>query len=125
MLTDYRMHATLPTPDLERARRFWGGTLGFSVDREVEGAIMYRAGKDSRFTVFLTANESRGGHTQAGFVVADVSAEVAALQAKGVVFEEYDHPTLKTEGGIAKTAAGYSTWFKDPDGNLIGLVQFA
>ena len=56
MLTDYRMHATLPTPDLERARRFWGGTLGFSVDREVESAIMYRAGKDSRFTVFLTPN---------------------------------------------------------------------
>ena len=41
------------------------------------------------------------------------------------MFEEYDYPTLKTEGGIAKTAAGYSAWFKDPDGNLIGLVQFA
>ena len=124
MLTEYRMHATLPTPDLERARRFWGETLGFSVDREVEGAIMYRSGKDSVFTVFLTPNPNRGGHTQAGFTVPDLKAAVAELKGKGVVFEEYDYPGLKTEGGIAKTAAGYAAWFKDPDGNLIGLVQF-
>ena len=125
MLTDHRMHATLPTTDLERARHFWGETLGFPIDREVDGgAIMFRAGADSRFTLFLSPNENRAGHTQSGFAVTDVRSEVAELQAKGVVFEEYDYPGIKTEGGIAKTPAWWSAWFKDPDGNLIGLVQF-
>ena len=47
-----------------------------------------------------------------------------ALAARGVVFEEYDFPTLKTVGGIATTPGiGTSAWFKDPDGNTLALFQ--
>jgi catechol 2,3-dioxygenase-like lactoylglutathione lyase family enzyme len=126
MLSEHRMHATLPTSDLERARRFWGDTLGFTVVHEVpDGALMFEsANGSSRFTLFVSMADTRAGHTQAGFAVPNIEAEVAALKAKGVAFEEYDYPSLKTENGIAATPAGRSAWFKDPDGNLIGLVQF-
>ena len=60
-----------------------------------------------------------------GFTVTDIETEVADLKRRGVVFEEYDFPTLKTEGGIAKTGAGKAAWFFDPEGNMIGLIQFA
>jgi hypothetical protein len=49
---------------------------------------------------------------------------VADLKRRGVVFEEYDFPSLKTESGIATTGAGKAAWFFDPEGNMIGLIQF-
>ncbi len=47
---------------------------------------------------------------------------MAELRARGVVFEEYEMP--KTEGGVARMPAGRAAWFKDPHGNVIGLIQF-
>jgi catechol 2,3-dioxygenase-like lactoylglutathione lyase family enzyme len=54
--------------------------------------------------------------------VPDIEAEVASLRSRGVIFEEYDAP--KTEHGIAHLPVGRTAWFKDPDGNLIGILQF-
>ena len=56
------------------------------------------------------------------FTVPDIVSEVADLRARGVVFEEYETP--RTEQGIGRVGAGRAAWFKDPDGNLIGLLQF-
>ena len=56
------------------------------------------------------------------FTVDDVEAEVAELEARGVVFESYDSP--RTEGGIATIGPGRAAWFKDPDGNLLAILQF-
>jgi hypothetical protein len=53
----------------------------------------------------------------------DVEADVADLLSRGMVFEEYDYPTLKTVGHIATTAAGRSAWFKDPEGNILAVFQ--
>ncbi len=64
-----------------------------------------------------------GAHTQVGFRVDDIEAEVGQLRDKGVVFEEYDFPGLKTENGIAQIGPGRSAWFKDSEGNLIAIVQ--
>ena len=59
-----------------------------------------------------------------GFTVDDIQDEVADLRRRGVTFEEYDVPGLKTEGGIAQTGPNRAAWFKDPEGNLIGLIEF-
>jgi catechol 2,3-dioxygenase-like lactoylglutathione lyase family enzyme len=125
MLTDRRVHATLPASDLPRARAFYEGTLGFKPLAELPGGVIYRAGDGSVFTVFPTANRASGTHTQAGFTVTDIEAEVAELKAKGVVFEEYDLPDYKTVGSIISFPQTRSAWFRDSEGNLLGLVQFA
>jgi predicted enzyme related to lactoylglutathione lyase len=65
---------------------------------------------------------SSGAHTQMAFTVPDVDAEVRELQARGVVFEEYEMP--KTVDSVARMPAGRGAWFKDPDGNLLGLFQY-
>ena len=65
---------------------------------------------------------SSGTHTQMAFTVANVETEVAELEARGVVFESYDSP--RTEGGIATIGPGRAAWFKDPDGNLLAILEF-
>lgn len=125
MLSERRCHATLPVADLDKGRAFYEGVLGFKPFEVNTGAVLYDAGEGSKFAVTKSSGKAAGTHTQIGFTVTDIEAEVADLKRRGVVFEEYDYPTLKTEGSIAKTVAGKAAWFLDPEGNMIGLVQFA
>ena len=59
-----------------------------------------------------------------GFTVDDIESAVAELKSRGVVFEEYDFPALKTVGSVATTGPIRAAWFKDSEGNLLGLAQF-
>jgi catechol 2,3-dioxygenase-like lactoylglutathione lyase family enzyme len=122
MLPDRRVHTTLPTPDVERLRTFYEETLGFAPLAERPGAVLYRAGAGTLFAISKAGGRATGAHTQMAFTVPDLAAEVAELRARGIVFEEYDTP--RTDHGIGRVGAGQAAWFKDPDGNLIGVLQF-
>jgi catechol 2,3-dioxygenase-like lactoylglutathione lyase family enzyme len=124
MLTDLHMYATLPATDLERARRFYAEKLGLTPESELPGGLLYRCGRDTRFSLFTSQGEASGTHTQALWLVEDVESEVAALKARGVVFEEYDSPSLKTINNIATIGPNKGAWFKDSEGNLLSLAQF-
>ena len=124
MLSERRCHATLPVADLDKGRAFYEGVLGFEPFEVNPVAAMYEAGEGSRFAVTKSSGKAAGTHTQLGFTVFDIETEVADLKRRGVVFEEYDFPTLKTHDGVATTGAGKAAWFLDPDGNMIGLIQF-
>lgn len=125
MLNEFRVHPTLPAVDLERAKGFYSATLGFEVETENPAAVMFSSAGGTRLTVFATPNPNRAGHTQAGWEVNGIEQVVSDLKARGVVFEEYDYPNLKTVEGIADTPAGRAAWFKDSEGNTLGLVQLA
>ena len=122
MLADSRAHATIPVSDLQRAKRFYGETLGFRSELDTPGGVMYSSG-GSRFLVYPTSARASGEHTQIGWEVTDIRSAVADLTRRGVTFLEYDLPDLKTEGGIAQTGPVQSAWFRDPDGNLLSVVQ--
>ena len=94
----------------------------------------YRAGCRSLrrwryFVVFASAGAASGDHTQMAWEVANIETMVAALRARGVVFEEYELPGLKTVNGIANIEGNYPSkgvgekgaWFRDSEGNLLGL----
>jgi catechol 2,3-dioxygenase-like lactoylglutathione lyase family enzyme len=123
MLADRRVHTTLPTHDVDALRAFYEGVLGFEPMALRPGAAAYRAGDGSLFVISRSGGQATGAHTQMAFTVPDVAAEVRELQARGVVFESYEMP--KTENGVAQMRAGRGAWFKDPDGNLLGLFEFA
>ena len=123
MIKDLRSHTTLPAADLGRAKKFYADKLGLSPSTESPGGLFYVTGGGTRFTLYPTPNPARGGHTQMGLSVNDIERTVADLQAAGVVFEEYDFPGLKTERGVAQTGDARAAWFKDSEGNLIGLVE--
>lgn len=122
MLSDHPVYAALPTDDLERLRRFYEDTLGF-VPREANPAgIYYDAGGGTFFLITRSGGKASGAHTQMAFRVSDIETEVRDLQRRGVTFEAYETP--RTVDGIATIPLGRAAWFRDPDGNLIGMIQF-
>jgi catechol 2,3-dioxygenase-like lactoylglutathione lyase family enzyme len=124
MLANDPIYPTLPAADLERAKRFYAEKLGLTPENELSGGLFYRCGKESRFSLFTSQGEASGTHTQAIWLVEDVESEVAALKARGVVFEEYDVPELSTVNNIATVGPAKGAWFKDSEGNLLSLAQF-
>lgn len=127
MLGRAEIAAIVPVSDVDKAMEFYGGTLGLELqvrrddlpeNREAE----FRAG-DGTLVVYesVAAGQSRG--TVAGFRVDDLESVVAALRDRGVPFEEYDLPDLKTENGIASIGDLRASWARDPDGNIIAFEQ--
>jgi len=124
MLTERRVHTTLPVAALGPARAFWEGRLGFTPLEVLPTAVVYRAGEGSVFAISEASARASGAHTQMAFRVPDIEAEVAELASMGIEFEAYDFPGLKTVGGIAPLGGNRVAWFKDPDGNLVGVIEF-
>ena len=122
MLSQARTHAALPASDLARARRFYEEVLGF-VPAVSPGGVMYDAADGSRFLVFPSSGRASGTHTQIGFTVDDIEAEVGALKSRGVAFEAYDMPQFDRATSIATFPGSRSAWFSDTEGNLLGVVQ--
>jgi catechol 2,3-dioxygenase-like lactoylglutathione lyase family enzyme len=130
MLEHSDVTTRLPAQDLKRARSFYAEKLGLEPIEERPGGLLYRCGSGT-FALFQSAGAATGTHTQMGWEVADIEATVAALRSRGVVFEEYDLPGLKTVNGIAQIAGNYPSkgrgekgaWFKDSEGNLLGIGQ--
>jgi catechol 2,3-dioxygenase-like lactoylglutathione lyase family enzyme len=125
MLADRRVHATLPVATLEPSRAFWEGRLGLTPVLVQPTAVLYRVGEGSVFAISQSSGRASGATTQMAFTVPDIEAEVADLQGLGIVFEAYDFPGLRTDNGIANLGLNRAAWFKDPEGNLIGVVQLA
>jgi catechol 2,3-dioxygenase-like lactoylglutathione lyase family enzyme len=123
MLADRSLYPTLPAADLERAKKFYAEKLGLTPEREDPGGVFYRCGADTRFLLFPTQGVASGQHTQMSWTVDDIEAEVADLKARGVVFEEYDTPNLKTVNGVASLGPVKAAWFKDSEGNFLALAQ--
>ena len=115
-------HTTLPAIDMARATKFYAEKVGAVPGESREGGSFFALG-NSTFSIYPTPNPNRGGHTQMGLRVPDARAAVAELRSRGVVFEEYDLPGLKTVDGIADIGGGSAAWFKDTEGNTIGVVQ--
>lgn len=114
--------ATLPAEDLERAKKFYGETLGFELaDWEGDGSIKVRVG-DTWFGVYPSQFAGTNQATAVGIGVEDTEAAVSALRGRGVMFEEYDLGEIKTVDGIITMPDGTKgAWFKDSEGNIIGL----
>ncbi len=114
--------ATIPVSDLERARSFYGGTLGLTQLWENPASIRFGAGGTSEISVFRRPG-TETQHTLAHFEVVDIEATVRDLDARGVTFVDYADGPLRTTGHIAQLGPARAAWFRDPDGNFLGLRQ--
>lgn len=127
MLNNSEAFSSFSVNDLAAAKEFYGETLGLDVREEPEGLALNLDG----VSVFLYPKKDHAAatFTVLNFKVADIDATVDELKSKGVKFEEYDLPDLKTdekgifrgenEPGKGPTIA----WFADPAGNIISVVQ--
>jgi catechol 2,3-dioxygenase-like lactoylglutathione lyase family enzyme len=130
MLQSSNVAARIPAQDLERARSFYSSRLGLEPVEERPGGLRYRCGS-GHFSLFQSSGSASGSHTQMAWEVDDIAATVKELRRRGVVFEEYDLPDLKTINGIAEITGNYPSrgvgekgaWFRDSEGNLLGIGQ--
>jgi len=113
---------TIPVTDLDRAKEFYGETLGLEFLWENPASIRFRCGDASEISVFKRPPVA-ADHTLAHFEVADIEAAVRDLEAKGVEFIDYDEGPLATTGHIAQLGPARGAWFHDPDGNTLGIRQ--
>ena len=123
MLHSFPMYAYIPAKDVARARRFYEEKVGLVPKEEIAGGVVYECGKGSWIFLYQSAGAGTSKASQAFWQVEDVEAEVKALRAKGVVFEEYDLPAMKTVNGIASGGGTRAAWFKDTEGNIMALIQ--
>ena len=113
---------TIAVEDLDRAIRFYGDTLGLTVRRlegDMDSAIV-EVGDSDRLLLYKSTYR-RGETTYASFVCDDVEGSVRELRDKGVKFEEYDFPGLKTVNGIATIGDLKTGWFRDSEGNILAI----
>lgn len=122
MLADFPVRPTLPAGDMDRAKRFYENTLGFKIADEDEEGVTF-ASADTEFYVYAASTAGTAQNTAACWVVPDLDGAMADLRSRGVTFEEYDFPGLKTVNGIAETGGVRAAWFKDTEGNTLGLAQ--
>ncbi len=126
MLEDSKVAARIPAQDLQRARSFYAEKLGLEPSVELPGGLLYRCG-EGEFALFESAGAASGDHTQMSWQVEDIETIVEWLRARGVVFEEYDFPGLRTVNGIAEVRDsegnlfGKGAWFRDSEGNVLGI----
>ena len=123
MLQKFPMYAYLPAKDVARARKFYEDKLGFKPGRELAGGVTYTFGERTACFLYPTPNAGTSKASQAFWQVDDVEREVAELRKRGVRFEEYDMPGMKSVNGIVTAGGAKAAWFKDSEGNTLALVQ--
>jgi predicted enzyme related to lactoylglutathione lyase len=124
MLKENDVIAVLPASDLARAKQFYDEVLGLEPPEVLDDEnLLYRSGNGTTFLLYKSDYAGTAKNTQMGWGTDNLEAEVTDLRGRGVVFEEYDLPGLKTENGIATSTAGKAAWFTDTEGNILNLFQ--
>jgi catechol 2,3-dioxygenase-like lactoylglutathione lyase family enzyme len=126
MLTDSDIMAVLPAKDINRAKDFYRDKLGLEPSESMEDdSLTYRGGHGTGFLIYQTENAGTAKNTQMGWEVDNLEREMEELRGRGVVFEEYDQPGLKTENGVSTNDWGKAAWFLDSEGNILNISQRA
>ncbi len=123
-LSNFKVAPAIAVSDIEKAKEFYEGKLGLSNGTEVsDGGITYPCAEGSTIHIYPSPdNAGKSGATLAFWETDDVDGVVEELSSKGVVFEQYDMDPIKTnEKGIAELDGDKVAWFKDPDGNTLGV----
>lgn len=123
-LNDSSVAVMLPISDPDRAQKFYTDQLGLPYKgKNPMGELMYGLSGGAELVLLPRPDEKPLASTAMSFDVSDVEREIADLESRGVRFEDYDLPGLKTEGHIASMGEEKAAWFLDPDGNVLCVHQ--
>ena len=123
-LTETSVAVMLPISDPDRAQKFYTDQLGLPYKGKNEmGELMFRLSGDAELVLLPRPDEKPHSSTAMSFEVSDLAVEIEELEGRGVAFEDYDLPGLKTENHIATMGHDRAAWMLDPDGNVLCLHQ--
>lgn len=124
MFSSSSVTTMLPVKDVQRARAFYEGKLGFQPEGpQPDGKYLYRYAGNAFIALFPKPEGTKAEHTAISFGVTDIVATVRELERSGVVFEDYDLPDLKTVDHVCVLGSEKAAWFRDPEGNYLCLHQ--
>jgi catechol 2,3-dioxygenase-like lactoylglutathione lyase family enzyme len=124
IIADAPFHPSLAVRDLARSRAWYSDKLGWEPTLEPPGTLVYELAPNAAFTLYESEFAGTAQNTVMNWNVEDVRAEVDRLRERGVAFEEYDFGDVKTVDGImGDPTRGMNAWFKDPDGNIVGVLS--
>jgi catechol 2,3-dioxygenase-like lactoylglutathione lyase family enzyme len=123
MLKDAAIVPYIPVANVARARKFYEEKVGLKPSEEYAGGVIYECGDSSWVFMYPSPGAGTSKASTAFWTVDDIVGEVADLKARGVVFEEYDMPGLKTVNSIATGGGAKTAWFKDSEGNILAVSQ--
>jgi catechol 2,3-dioxygenase-like lactoylglutathione lyase family enzyme len=109
--------------DIDRAKQFYSDKLGLKPVQEMGGDFFMLKSGDTTLNVYRSEFAGTNKATALTFDVDDIDAEVRELKDKGITFEHYDVQGLKADGDIYSGEGMKTAWFKDPDGNILSLVE--
>ena len=124
MLSNANSHTLIAAKDVNRAKSFYEDKLGLKSQQPVPGLFVFAGPNGGVFQLFASPFAGTAKNAVMGWAVANLKDEVAQLKSRGVVFEEYDLPSFKTIDSVVTMEHGLSAWFKDSEGNMLGLVQW-
>jgi catechol 2,3-dioxygenase-like lactoylglutathione lyase family enzyme len=109
--------------DLDRARKFYEDTLGLKTKDEWGGEGVTLKSGDTTINVYRSEFAGTNKATALTFGVDDIEGEVKDLKGKGILFEHYELPGLERQGDLYVAEGMKTAWFKDPDGNILSLIE--
>jgi catechol 2,3-dioxygenase-like lactoylglutathione lyase family enzyme len=120
MLNESNVVATVAVKDMGAGKKFYGETLGLKQVDENPGGVTYQSGNGKLF-VYSSPTAGTGQATCAFWDVDNIEQVAKDLSSKGVKFEQYDMPSGERQGDIHLIGPMKAAWFKDPDGNILGM----
>ena len=118
-LTQFPVHTSVATSDLERAKTWYSDKLDLTPDQEDTEGVWYRFAGDTWLHVYQTGTAGTAENTVAGITVTNIEEVMENLRQRGVEFEDYE----MTENGLATWETAKAAWFRDPDGNTFELSE--
>jgi catechol 2,3-dioxygenase-like lactoylglutathione lyase family enzyme len=115
--------ATIAIKDVEGARKFYEGKLGLKPEPSEERQVLVYKSGNSLIFVYESQYAGTNKATSATWVVDDVHEVAQSLKRNGVEFEHYDFPNIIHEGDVHVSGKNKAAWFRDPDGNILSIVQ--
>ncbi|UUR07806.1 VOC family protein [Sphingomonas glaciei] len=123
MLANANATPMIAVEELDRARRFYTDVLGAREVGSVGEEVVNLQTGDTRFDIYRSQYAGTNKATALTFSVDDVEAEAAELKGKGIAFEHYDMDGLERQGDVYVAEGMKTAWFKDPDGNILSLIE--
>jgi catechol 2,3-dioxygenase-like lactoylglutathione lyase family enzyme len=123
MLNTSQAIATLAVKDLKAAAAFYEGKLGFVPQSRQDDELISYASGNSVFNVYRSRYAGTNEATALSWPVKDVEGTIKELKAKGIAFEHYDMPGMTLQGDVHVSGSMKVAWFKDPDGNILNIIN--
>ncbi len=122
MLQHFSVRYSIPAQDRNRAKQFYAEKLGLTPYTEHDFALSYRTGT-TEFNIVVPTQPYHADYSLMTWVVDDIEATVSHLRERGVVFEEFDLPYMKSESGIVTFGVDRVAYFRDSENNLLAIAQ--